>query len=244
MPIWASRADMLRVDAICAGYGDIQVLTDVSLGVEPGEIVAIVGANGAGKSTLLRTIMGSLPARRGRVNFMGKVLSGVAPHLIAAAGIRLVPEGRRVFANLSVEDNLRAGAYLRPRAAENRALERIYALFPILAERQHQRAATLSGGQQQMLALGRALAAEPKLLMLDEPSLGLAPKVVEEIFQKLADLRGAEIGILLVEQNARKALALADRAYVLENGAVVLEGPAGELSRNESVINAYLGGDA
>jgi branched-chain amino acid transport system ATP-binding protein len=244
MPIWVSRADMLRIDAVCAGYGDIQVLTDVSLGVEPGEIVAIVGANGAGKSTLLRTIMGSLPARRGRVDFMGQVLSGVAPHLIAAAGVRLVPEGRRVFANLSVEDNLRAGAYLRPRAAVNRALERIYALFPILAERQHQRASTLSGGQQQMLALGRALAAEPRLLMLDEPSLGLAPKIVKEIFQKLADLRSAEIGILLVEQNARKALALADRAYVLENGAVVLEGPAGELSRNESVINAYLGGDA
>jgi len=244
MPIWASRADMLRVDAVCAGYGDIQVLTDVSLGVEPGEIVAIVGANGAGKSTLLRTIMGTLPSRRGQVNFMGRSLSGVAPHRIAAAGIRLVPEGRRVFANLSVEDNLRAGAYLRPRAAVNQALQRIYALFPILAERRGQRASTLSGGQQQMLALGRALAAEPKLLMLDEPSLGLAPKIVEEIFQKLADLRGAEIGILLVEQNARKALALADRAYVLENGAVVLQGAARELSRNESVINAYLGGDA
>ena len=235
---------MLRVDAVCAGYGDIQVLTDVSLGVEPGEIVAIVGANGAGKSTLLRTIMGSLPARRGQGDFMGRSLSGVAPHLIAAAGIRLVPEGRRVFANLSVEDNLRAGAYLRPRAAVSQALQRIYALFPILAERRGQRASTLSGGQQQMLALGRALAAEPRLLMLDEPSLGLAPKIVEEIFQKLADLRGAEIGILLVEQNARKALALADRAYVLENGAVVLQGPARELSRNESVINAYLGGDA
>ena len=244
MPIWASRVEMLHVDAICAGYGDIQVLRNVSLGVEPGEIVAIVGANGAGKSTLLRTIMGSLPPRSGRVNFMGRVLSGVAPHLIAAAGIRLVPEGRRVFANLSVEDNLRAGAFLRTRPAVNQALERVFALFPILAERRYQRASTLSGGQQQMLALGRALAAEPKLLMLDEPSLGLAPKIVEEIFQKLADLRGAEIGILLVEQNARKALALADRAYVLENGVVVLEGPARELSRNETVINAYLGGDA
>lgn len=244
MPISASRAEMLHVDAICAGYGDIQVLTDVSLGVEPGEIVAIVGANGAGKSTLLRTIMGSLPARRGRVDFMGRVLSGVAPHLIAAAGIRLVPEGRRVFASLSVEDNLRAGAYLRPRAAVKQTLERMFTLFPMLAERQHQRASTLSGGQQQMLALGRALAAEPRLLMLDEPSLGLAPRIVEEIFQKLAELRGAEIGILLVEQNARKALALADRAYVLENGAVVLQGPARELSRDASVINAYLGGDA
>ena len=183
MPTSVSRAEMLRVDSICAGYGDIQVLRDVSLGVEPGEIVAIVGANGAGKSTLLRTIMGSLPARRGQVNFMGRVLSGVAPHLIASAGIRLVPEGRRVFANLSVEDNLRAGAYLRTRATIKQSLERVFALFPILAERRQQRASTLSGGQQQMLALGRALAAEPRLLMLDEPSLGLAPKSLKRFFR-------------------------------------------------------------
>jgi branched-chain amino acid transport system ATP-binding protein len=234
---------MLSVDSVCAGYGDIQVLTDVSLRVERGEIVAIVGANGAGKSTLLRTIMGSLPVRRGRVSFLDRILSGEAADRIAAAGVRLVPEGRRVFANLTVEDNLRAGAYLRTRNSVSQALERVFALFPMLAERRRQLASTLSGGQQQMLALGRALAAEPKLLMLDEPSLGLAPKLVEEIFHKLTELRSAEIAILLVEQNARKALTLADRAYVLENGGVVLEGPARELRTNESVVNAYLGGN-
>ena len=235
---------MLRIESVCAGYGDIQVLSDVSLQVDSGEIVAIVGANGAGKSTLLRTIMGTLVPRSGRIHFMGRLLSNRAPHRIAAQGLRLVPEGRRVFANLTVDDNLRAGAYLRPSADVGQALERAYTLFPTLADRRAQLASTLSGGQQQMLALGRALVSEPKMLMLDEPSLGLAPKVVEEIFLKLADLRGAEIGILLVEQNARKALALADRAYVLENGRVVLEGAAGELYRNESVIHAYLGGNA
>ena len=234
---------MLRVDSVCAGYGDIQVLTDVSLHVERGEIVAIVGANGAGKSTLLRTIMGTLPVRRGRVSFLDAIVSGEAAHRIAAAGVRLVPEGRRVFANLTVEDNLRAGAYLCSRTTANQALERVFALFPMLSERRRQLASTLSGGQQQMLALGRALAAEPKLLMLDEPSLGLGPKVVEEIFHKLTELRGADIAILLVEQNARKALTLADRAYVLENGRVVLEGPASDLRYNESVVNAYLGGN-
>jgi len=235
---------MLRIESICAGYGDVQVLSEVSLQVDPGEIVAIVGANGAGKSTLLRAVMGTLALRSGRIRFMNRLLSNRAPHRIAAQGIRLVPEGRRVFPNLTVEDNLRAGAYLKPSAAVGQALERAYTLFPTLADRRAQLASTLSGGQQQMLALGRALVSEPKMLMLDEPSLGLAPKVVEEIFLKLADLRGAEIGILLVEQNARKALALADRAYVLENGRVVLEGAAGELYRNESVIHAYLGGNA
>jgi branched-chain amino acid transport system ATP-binding protein len=235
---------MLRIESVCAGYGDIQVLSDVSLQVDAGEIVAIVGANGAGKSTLLRTVMGTLALRSGRIRFMDRLLSNQPPHRIAARGLRLVPEGRRVFPNLTVEDNLRAGAYLMPGAAVDRALERAYALFPTLAARRAQLASTLSGGQQQMLALGRALVTEPKMLMLDEPSLGLAPKVVEEIFLKLADLRGTEIGILLVEQNARKALALADRAYVLENGRVVLEGAAGDLYRNESVIHAYLGGKA
>ena len=235
---------MLRIESVCAGYGDIQVLNEVSLQVDAGEIVAIVGANGAGKSTLLRTIMGTLVPRSGRIHFMDRLLSNQAPHRIAAQGLRLVPEGRRVFANLTVDDNLRAGAYLKPSADVDQALERIYTLFPALADRRRQLASTLSGGQQQMLALGRALVSEPKMLMLDEPSLGLAPKVVEEIFLKLADLRGAHIGILLVEQNARKALALADRAYVLENGRVVLEGAADELYRNESVIHAYFGGNA
>ena len=235
---------MLHVDSVRAGYGDIEVLAQVSLQVRRGEIVAIVGANGAGKTTLLRTIMGSLSVRAGSVRFLNTSLAGLTPNRIAGAGIRLVPEGRRVFANLTVEENLRSGAYLCSRAAETSALERAYALFPTLDERRRQLASTLSGGQQQMLALGRALAGEPKLLMLDEPSLGLAPKVVEEIFQKLGELRSADMGILLVEQNARKALAMADRAYVLENGRVVLEGAARDLCRNVSVVNAYLGGDA
>lgn len=243
MPISASPADMLRVDRLCAGYGDIQVLTDVSLRLGRGEIVAIVGANGAGKSTLLRTIMGSLRTRRGSVRFEDAVLTGMAPHRIAEQGIRLVPEGRRVFPNLSVEENILTGAYLRPREGAKQALERAFALFPILAERRRQLASTLSGGEQQMLALTRALAGEPRLLMLDEPSLGLAPKVVEEIFGRLADLRNANSGLLLVEQNARKALELADRAYVLENGRVALEGPACDLSTHESVVAAYLGGN-
>ena len=235
---------MLRVESVCAGYGDIQVLNEISLRVDAGEIVAIVGANGAGKSTLLRTIMGTLVPRSGRIHFEERLLSNRAPHYIAAQGLRLVPEGRRVFANLTVDENLRAGAYLKPSAEVDQAVERMYALFPALTERRRQLASTLSGGQQQMLALGRALVSEPKMLMLDEPSLGLAPKIVEEIFLKLADLRGAHIGILLVEQNARKALALADRAYVLENGRVVLEGAADDLYHNESVIHAYFGGNA
>lgn len=242
MPISALPADMLRVERLCAGYGGIQVLTDVSLRLRCGEIVAIVGANGAGKSTLLRTIMGSLPASRGSVSFEDTTLTGMAPHRIAEHGIRLVPEGRRVFPNLSVEENILIGAYLRPRAAAKQVLEGAFETFPILAERRRQLASTLSGGQQQMLALARALAAEPRLLMLDEPSLGLAPKVVEEVFERLAVLRNAKRGLLLVEQNARKALELADRAYVLENGRVALEGLAHVLSANDSVIEAYLGG--
>jgi len=242
MPISAPEPDLLTVTGICAGYGETRVLHDVSLQVAQGEIVAIVGSNGAGKSTLMRAIMGSLVPSRGAIRFRGETLSGAPPHRIAAAGIRLVPEGRRVFGSLSVEDNLRAGAYLQQPAAAQGALDRVYSMFPVLSERRRQLASTLSGGQQQMLALGRALVAEPSMLMMDEPSLGLAPRMVEEIFAKLAELRGSHIGILLVEQNARKALSLADRAYVLENGRVVLTGSACELQSNERVISAYLGG--
>jgi len=238
----AAQPEFLSVEAVCAGYGHVQVLTNVSLHVGRGEIVAIVGANGAGKTTLMRVITGSLVPTRGSVRFVGERLSGVPPHRIAAAGIRLVPEGRRVFPSLTVDENLRAGAYLEARAATDTALDRVYSLFPMLHERPRQLASTLSGGQQQMLAIGRALAAQPKMLMLDEPSLGLAPRIVEEIFEKLAELRSANKGILLVEQNARKALALADRAYVLENGRIVLEGAARELQSNEMVVNAYFGG--
>ena len=242
MPISDAQPEFLSVEGICAGYGAVQVLADVSLHVERGEIVAIVGANGAGKTTLLRVIMGSLAPTRGCIRFLGETLSGASPHRIAAAGIRLVPEGRRVFPSLTVDENLRAGAYLQTRAVTDTALGRVYSLFPMLHERPRQLASTLSGGQQQMLALGRSLAAEPKMLMLDEPSLGLAPRIVDEIFEKLAELRGSNNGILLVEQNARKALALADRGYVLENGRIVLEGAARNLQANEMVVNAYFGG--
>lgn len=234
---------MLRVERLCAGYGEIQVLNDVTLHVAFGEIVAIVGANGAGKTTLLRVIMGSLGARSGSVSFDGRRLSGLAPHRIAACGVRLVPEGRRVFPALSVEENLLVGAILRSRVEAAREMERMYTLFPVLAERRRAPASTLSGGQQQMLALGRALMGRPRLLALDEPSLGLAPIVVESIFRSLAELRSADTCILLVEQNARKALALADRGYVLENGRIALEGKADDLSRDRSVIHAYLGGE-
>lgn len=241
MPISAPPADMLRVEGLCAGYGAVQVLTDVSLRLQRGEIVAIVGANGAGKSTLLRTIMGSLRARRGSIRFDDADLMGMAAHRVAQRGVRLVPEGRRVFPSLSVEENILMGAYLRPGGAAQ-AIERAFALFPVLAERRDEPASTLSGGQQQMLALARALAGEPRLLMLDEPSLGLAPKAVEEIFSKLAELRSANIGVLLVEQNARKALEMADRGYVLENGRVALEGAARALANDAAVVEAYLGG--
>jgi branched-chain amino acid transport system ATP-binding protein len=242
MPISASPTDLLAVEELYAGYGAIQVLKGVSIRLQSGEIVAIVGANGAGKSTLLRTIMGSLRLRGGSIRFEGTVLAGLSPHRIAERGIRMVPEGRRIFPNLSVEENILVGGFLRSRQEVKAALERAFGVFPILAERRYQLASTLSGGQQQMLALARALAGEPRLLMLDEPSLGLAPMVVEEIFQRLADLRSAKIGLLLVEQNARKALDLADRGYVFENGRVVMEGLARDLSANDSVIEAYLGG--
>jgi branched-chain amino acid transport system ATP-binding protein len=242
MPILAAQPEFLALDGICAGYGHLQVLSDISLQVGRGEIVTIVGANGAGKTTLLRVIMGSLVPSRGSVRFLGENLSGAPPHRIAAAGIRLVPEGRRVFPSLTVDENLRAGAYLKSRAVADTALDHVYSLFPMLHERPRQLASTLSGGQQQMLALGRALAAAPQMLMLDEPSLGLAPRIVEEIFEKLAELRGSNNGILLVEQNARKALALADRGYVLENGRIVLAGAARDLRANEMVVSAYFGG--
>ncbi|MCC7327620.1 MAG: ABC transporter ATP-binding protein [Burkholderiales bacterium] len=235
---------MLIVERLSAGYGETEVLTNVSIRIGRGEIVAIVGANGAGKSTLLRTIMGSLRMRTGSARFDNISLAGRAPYRIAGLGIRLVPEGRRIFPNLSVEENLLTGVYLGRQASRAAALDRVFALFPILAERRNHQAATLSGGQQQMLALGRALAGEPRLLMLDEPSLGLAPRVIEEIFSTLSELRSSEIGILLVEQNARKALAVADRAYVLENGQVTLEGPAPELAANRAIVDAYLGGHA
>jgi branched-chain amino acid transport system ATP-binding protein len=234
---------MLRADGLEVGYGALTVLRDVSLHVESGEIVAIIGANGAGKSTLLKAISGLLPASRGQIWFQDREITRLPPHRIVAAGIAQVPEGRQVFAELSVADNLELGAFSWARGGGRAAdeLARVYALFPRLRERAAQQAGTLSGGEQQMLAIGRALMARPKLLLLDEPSLGLAPLVVRTIFDAIAQLKQAELAILLVEQNARAALAMADRAYVLETGRVVSEGTGRALLEDEQVQRSYLG---
>lgn len=238
----------LEVCDLEAGYGPVSVLRGISMRVEPGEIVAVVGANGAGKTTLLRVISGLLRPRAGRVFFDGQEITGWPPERIVALGLVHIPERRQLFAAMSVEDNLRLGAYLRLRRGERRAveadLERIYALFPRLKERRRQMAGTLSGGEQQMLAIGRGLMARPRLLLLDEPSLGLAPLLVQELFRVIAGLRDQGITMLLVEQNARQALRVADRAYVLETGRIVREGAAAALRDDPEVQAAYLGGPA
>ncbi len=236
---------MLQVTELRSGYGAIEALKGISLEVREGELVSIIGANGAGKSTLLKTIVGLLAPRRGRVTFLGRDITGRPPDEILRAGIALVPERRRIFGPLTVLDNLSLGAYARRDAGDvARALEDVYLLFPVLRERRYQVAGTLSGGEQQMLAIGRALMSRPGLLLLDEPSLGLAPLVVREIFRLLAGLRRAGTTILLVEQNARMALQIADRAYVLETGRVRLQGPAAALLQDEGLKAAYLGGRA
>ena len=231
---------MLEVHALECAYGRIPALKGVDLSVRAGELVALVGGNGAGKTTLLRALSGVQRAR-GRVLFDGKDLSGAPPERRVSAGIVQVPEGRQVFGPLSVEDNLRLGAYRRGRAATARSLERVYGMFPPLAERRRHAAGNLSGGQQQMLAIGRALMAQPRLLLLDEPSMGLAPRLVAEIFACVRALRDADMALLLVEQNARAALAIADRGYVLETGSIVLSGTGAELLADEAVRSAYLG---
>jgi branched-chain amino acid transport system ATP-binding protein len=234
---------MLRVDRLTSHYGPIQALHDISLEVNPGELVAIVGANGAGKTTLLHTLSGVQKASGGEVVFDGHAITHMSPHRIVAAGICHVPEGRQVFAPLSVEDNLTLGAYARRKEKGwlEGELEKIYELFPILKEKRRQTAGTLSGGQQQMLAIGRALLGRPRLLLLDEPSMGLAPLLVEEIFRVVRELNDKGVTILLVEQNARAALSIADRGYVLETGQVVLSAKADELLADEAVQRAYLG---
>ena len=233
---------MLRVENLAVSYGAIQALKGVSCAVENGEIVALIGANGAGKSTLLNAICGLVPARAGRIIAEGIDLTGLPAHRIVGHGICQVPEGRRVFARMSVRENLEMGGYtLRSRAELQQGLERVYALFPRLAERQAQLAQTLSGGEQQMLAMGRALMARPRLLLLDEPSMGLSPLLVEQIFSLIAEINQSGTTILLVEQNAQMALAIAQRAYVLETGKVVLSGIAAELAANREVRRAYLG---
>ena len=231
---------MLDVRNLEARYGRIPALKGIDLKIEAGEVVALVGANGAGKSTLLRALSG-VQRSSGEIFFEGEDLQSRPPHERVALGIVHAPEGRQVFGPLSVEDNLRLGAYRRGRARARSSLERAYALFPALAGRRRQPAGTLSGGQQQMLAIGRALMGEPRLLLLDEPSMGLAPRLVAEIFACVRRLRAADTALLLVEQNARAALAIADRGYVLETGRIVLPGTGAGLLADEKVRAAYLG---
>ena len=237
---------MLRVRNLEAGYGALKVLKQVSLHVSPGEIVTLIGANGAGKSTLLRSIAGLLAPRGGEVLFAGQPVRGLPAERVVSRGIALVPEGRQVFAAMSVRENLLLGGYVaarRGRAAGEgaRALEGVYGLFPVLRERSEQLAGTLSGGEQQMLAMGRALMTDPRLIMMDEPSMGLAPLVVREIFRTVTRLREEGRTVLLVEQNARAALRVADRGYVIETGRIVLEGEAAALLQDREVQRAYLG---
>ena len=234
---------MLRLERVSSGYGRTRVLHEISLEVREKEIVALIGANGAGKSTLLNTVMGLVPLSGGTVRFEGREIQGLATPAIVRAGLAQVPERRQLFGTMTVEENLRMGAYARrDRAAVAAALEEQFKLFPILAERRRQAAQTLSGGEQQMLAVARAMMSSPRLLLLDEPSLGLAPLLVERIMREIVRLREAGGTVLVVEQNARAALAIAERAYVLENGRIGASGIARELLGDASVQDAYLGG--
>ncbi len=233
---------MLTLKSVQAGYGRLPVLKGISLHVRAGEVVALIGGNGAGKSTTLRTISGLLRARKGLIEFAGQDLTRLAPERIVTLGLALVPEGRRVFNTLSVTANLELGAYHRGDKSEvRRDLEELRQRFPILAARAYQAAGTLSGGEQQILAIGRALMARPRLLMLDEPSMGLAPRMVTQVYGILADLKKSGTTILLVEQNARAALKVADRGYVLETGRIILDGAAADLREDPEVQRAYLG---
>ena len=232
---------MLKVESIDVAYGEIRALKGVGLEVGRGEIVTILGNNGAGKTTTLKTISGLLHPTRGAITLEDESLLDVPPHAIVSRGIAHVPEGRRIFNRLTVRENLLMGAYLRSDAGVSADLERVFGLFPRLAERLTQVAGTLSGGEQQMLAIGRALMANPRLLLLDEPSMGLAPVLVEQIFDTISDINRQGMTILLVEQNAAMALSIAHRGYVLETGSIALTGTAAELSENADVRRAYLG---
>lgn len=236
---------MLKLQSVITYYGRILALKGVSLHVDPGEIVAIVGPNGAGKTTTLNTISGVIGPGSGRIIFDGRDVTGWPTERLVEMGLIQVPEGRQLFAGMTVYENLILGAYRRSRASKrselSHDLDRVYHLFPILKERSNQPAGTLSGGEQQMLAIGRALMSRPKMLLLDEPSMGLAPLVVKEIFKVVADLRKEGTTALIVEQNARAALGIARRAYVMETGRIVMEGPASELSKNPEIQRAYLG---
>jgi branched-chain amino acid transport system ATP-binding protein len=233
---------MLKVENINISYGAIHAIHDLSLEVNSGEIVTLIGANGAGKTSTLRAISGLNQIKSGEITYDGKVISNIGAHKIVSYGLSQVPEGRRVFGDQTIEENLLLGAYLRKSKSEIKAsMEEVFTLFPRVKERRKQLAGTMSGGEQQMLAIGRALMAKPKLLLLDEPSMGLAPIVVEEIFEIIKNIRKAGTTILLVEQNANAALQIADRGYVLETGSVVLEGLAQDLLHDDSVRKAYLG---
>ena len=233
---------MLNIQGINVYYGNIHAIKDVSFHVHPGEIVTLIGANGAGKSTVLKTISGLLRTKTGEITFDGQDIRTTAPHKIVGMGLAHVPEGRRVFLSMTVEENLEMGAFTQPASGVGVSLADVYERFPRLKERRRQVAGTLSGGEQQMLAMGRALMSRPRLLMLDEPSMGLAPILVQQIFDIIRELHAAGTTILLVEQNARMALSIADRGYVLETGSIVLEGTGQELMQSDAVKKAYLGG--
>ena len=233
---------MLKVNDINVYYGAIHAIKGVSFEVQDGEVVTLIGANGAGKSTILNTVSGLLHSKTGSIEFLDKSLAGVPAHKIVAQGLAHVPEGRRVFLQMTVEENLEMGAYTQPNSTIAPGIERVYEQFPRLKERRKQIAGTLSGGEQQMLAMGRALMSNPKLLMLDEPSMGLAPILVEQIFDIIKNLHKAGTTILLVEQNAQAALSVADRGYVLETGKIVTTGTGAELLASPAIKKAYLGG--
>ena len=238
---------MLKIRNLQTFYGRIRVLDNVSLSVKPGEIVTLIGANGAGKSTMLNCISSLIPCRQGEIVFQGQRIDGRQPEEVVRLGICQVPEGRQIFQPLTVQENLELGAYLRYGKRERGSIERdlttVFSLFPVLSERLNQVSGTLSGGEQQMLAVGRALMSRPQLLLLDEPSMGLAPKVVVDIFHTISRLRHEGLTILIVEQNARAALKIADRGYVLETGRIILQGSATELLEDHDVKRAYLGRD-
>jgi ABC-type branched-subunit amino acid transport system ATPase component len=236
-------APLLAAADVSAGYGKIEILHDVSLTVHGGEIVSIIGPNGAGKSTAFKTIVGFLRPRTGRIVFNGEDITGLRPDLVLRRGLAYVPQGRIVFPQMTVLENLEMGAFIERDAHRvRRALEQVYALFPILAERRRQKAGTMSGGEQQMVAIGRALMTRPRLILLDEPSLGLSPKFVTLIFEKLVEMKRAGFTLMVVEQNAARALAIADRGYVLELGRNRFEGPGRKLLEDPEVKRLYLGG--
>ncbi|CIO08269.1 branched-chain amino acid transport protein [Streptococcus pseudopneumoniae] len=234
---------MLKVDNLSVHYGMIQAVRDVSFEVNEGEVVSLIGANGAGKTTILRTLSGLVRPSSGKIEFLGQEIQKMPVQKIVAGGLSQVPEGRHVFPGLTVMENLEMGAFLKKNREENQAnLKKVFSRFPRLEERKNQDAATLSGGEQQMLAMGRALMSTPKLLLLDEPSMGLAPIFIQEIFDIIQDIQQQGTTVLLIEQNANKALAISDRGYVLETGKIVLSGTGKELASSEEVRKAYLGG--